>query len=189
MPRPRAPTQGVYPLPVPNRFQVVPAAYVLLRRGPDSGTSGDPERDTGRDLYRDTAGGEVLLQLRQGTGYMDGHWAAAAAGHVEDGESVLAAACREATEELGIAIDPVDLVPLTGMHRTRGTHEAIDERVDFFFECRRWTGEPQLVEQEKAADLRWFALDGLPDPVVPHELFVLEHLRAGGPPPIVTYGF
>ncbi|MGH3322664.1 MAG: NUDIX domain-containing protein [Streptosporangiaceae bacterium] len=160
-------------LPVPNRFQVVPAAYVLLRRGTGSGTGGD----------------EVLLQLRQGTGYMDGHWAAAAAGHVEDGESVLAAACRETVEELGIAIDPADLVPLTGMHRTRGTHEAIDERVDFFFECRRWAGEPRLVEPEKAADLRWFALAALPDPVVPHELFVLERLRGDHLPAVVTYGF
>ena len=45
-----------------DRFQVVPAAYVVLRRDD-----------------------EVLLQLRRGTGYMDGYWACAAAGHVERG--------------------------------------------------------------------------------------------------------
>lgn len=28
---------------------------------------------------------QVLLQLRRGTGYMDEHWACAAAGHVESG--------------------------------------------------------------------------------------------------------
>ena len=46
-----------------HRFQVVPASYVIFRRDD-----------------------HVLLQLRQGTGYMDGYWATAAAGHVEAGE-------------------------------------------------------------------------------------------------------
>lgn len=149
-----------------DRFQVIPAAYVLLRQE-----------------------SRVLLQLRQNTGYRDGHWAAAAAGHVEAGESVIQAAQRETLEELGIEVAADDLMPLTGMHRTHGNGLAIDERADFFFECRRWTGEPHLVETTKAADLRWFDLDALPDPVVPHEKFVLDHLRAGTLAPVVTYGF
>lgn len=148
----------------PVRFQVVPAAYVILLRG-----------------------GDVLLQLRQNTGYRDGHWAAAAAGHVEDGESVFAAAVREAEEEIGVV--PTDLTPLTTMHRTHANGQPIDERVDFFFTCRAWTGEPRLLETAKAADLRWCPLDDLPDPVVPHERFVLDHLRAGTTPAITTYGF
>jgi 8-oxo-dGTP diphosphatase len=152
-----------------DRFRVVPAAYVVFRRGSE-------------------LGGQVLLQFRQGTGYMDGHWACAAAGHVESGESVLETACRETREELGISVAPTDLRPLCGMHRTGGT-DWIDERVDFFFECRQWTGEPRLLEADKAADLRWFALDALPTPVVPHELVVLETLAHGGPAAIVTYGF
>ncbi len=149
-----------------QRFRVVPAAYVIFRRGD-----------------------EVLLQLRQNTGYMDGHWATAAAGHVEANESVFAAACREAAEELGVVVDPADLEPLTGMHRTQGNGRSIDERVDWFFAVRRWQGEPRLLETDKAADLRWFALDGLPDPVVPHELYVLEHLRAGDLAAVVAHGF
>jgi 8-oxo-dGTP diphosphatase len=152
------------------RFRVVPAAYVLPIR-----------RVGGVD--------EVLLQLRCGTGYRDGHWAAAAAGHIEAEESVHAAACREAEEELGIGIVPADLVPLTVMHRTHGNGRAIDERVDFFFSCRTWTGEPRRVEQAKSADLRWCSLDDLPEPVVPHELFVLEGLRRGDLPAIVSFGF
>jgi 8-oxo-dGTP diphosphatase len=146
------------------RFQLVPAAYVLLLRGD-----------------------EVLLQLRQNTGYRDGHWAAAGAGHVEQGESVLAAAAREAEEEIGVV--PTDLVPLTAMHRTHANGRAIDERVDFFFTCRTWTGEPHLREPEKSADLRWFPVSALPDPVVPHERFVLEGLRTGTLEPITTFGF
>jgi 8-oxo-dGTP diphosphatase len=152
------------------RFRVVPAAYVLLLRG------------TGRDA-------EVLLQLRRNTGYRDGHWAAAAAGHVEADESVLAAACREAAEEVGVKIEPVDLEPLTTMHRTHANHDPIDERVDFFFACRRWAGEPRLLEAAKAADLGWFPLAALPDPVVPHERYVLDALRENSLPTITTFGF
>ncbi|QTE31527.1 NUDIX domain-containing protein [Pengzhenrongella sicca] len=151
------------------RFQVVPAAYVVFRRAGDRGE-------------------EVLLQLRRGTGYLDEHWACAAAGHVEQGESMVDAARRETREELGLEVDPADLEPLCGMHRT-GPGGWIDQRADFFFACRRWRGEPRLVEPDKAAELRWFPLDQLPDPVVPHELVVLSSLTTGGPPPLLTYGF
>ncbi len=149
-----------------HRFRVVPAAYVLLRRG-----------------------GEVLLQLRQGTGYRDGFWAAAAAGHVEPGESVVAAAVREAREELGVEIDPADLRPLTALHRGEPGGPALEQRVDFFFTATEWVGEAVLLERDKAADLRWFGLDDLPDPVVPHELHVLRALAAGPVPPVMTFGF
>lgn len=147
-----------------GRFTVIPAAYVLLRRAD-----------------------EVLLQLRAGTGYADGHWAAGAAGHVERGESVIQAAVREAREELGVEVAPEDLVFLTVEHRT-GDGAAVDERVDFFFACSRWGGEPRLLEP-KAADLRWFRIDALPDPVVPHERIVLDRWRNGTLGPVTPVGF
>lgn len=150
-----------------DRFVVVPAAYVFLLR---DGVSGP----------------EVLLQLRQGTGFMDGHWAAAAAGHVEKGETAYDAARREAREE--IDVDDLVLEFVTSMQRTRGG-EPIDERVDFFFTARSWTGEPRIVEPTKAADLRWCALDALPDPVVPHERYVLSGLVSGNLPAYTTFGF
>lgn len=152
-----------------DRFVVVPAAYVFFLRPSSPGD-----------------GQEVLLQLRDGTGYMDGYWAAAVAGHVEQGESVFDAAVREAAEEIGVT--DVQLTPLCAMHRT-GNGEPVDERVDYFFTASIWSGEPRILEPEKCADLKWFALDSLPDPVVPHELSVLTRLRDGNVPPIVTHGF
>jgi 8-oxo-dGTP diphosphatase len=140
-------------------------------------------------LLRDAPDPQVLLQLRQGTGYRDGFWAAAAAGHVERGESVIAAAVREAVEELGVLVDPADLHPLVTMHRTHADGRPVDERVDFFFTLRRWSGEPRLMEPDKAADLRWCALAALPEPVVPHERLVLDGLRTGNLPAIVIDGF
>jgi 8-oxo-dGTP diphosphatase len=155
-------------------FRLVPAVYVyLLREG--------------------VRGPEVLLQLRAGTGFRDGFWAAGAAGHVEAGESVHAAAVREAREELGIDLEPADLDPLTTMHRT-STPEPIEQRADFFFAARTWAGTPSVREPARSAGLAWSPLDALPDPTVPHEESVLRLLaarRAGGPaiPAITTHGF
>jgi 8-oxo-dGTP diphosphatase len=146
---------------------VVPAAYVFLLR---DGVTGP----------------EVLLQLRQNTGYMDGHWAAAAAGHVEKGETAYDAARREALEEIDVRDVALEFV--TAMQRTR-SGEPIDERIDFFFTARDWSGEPRVVEPEKAADLRWCPLDELPDPVVPHERVVLEMIRSGITTAYTTFGF
>jgi 8-oxo-dGTP diphosphatase len=154
-------------------FWVVPAAYVLLLRRPPEGGRAD----------------EVLLQLRRNTGYRDGYWAAGAAGHVEQGESVYDAACREANEELGVGIGPDALVPLTVMHRTQSNHSPIDERVDFFFAVREWTGRAVGQESHKIAGLGWFPLDDLPEPVVPHEKVVLDGLLAGDLPAVVAHGF
>ena len=150
-----------------GRFVVVPAAYVFLLRG-----SGD---DT-----------EVLLQLRRNTGYMDDHWAAAAAGHVEKGETAYDAAHREALEEIGVT--DLDLSFVTAMQRTRGG-EPIDERIDFFFTARSWSGSPRIVEPAKAASLGWYRLHDLPDPVVPHERAVLDALRTGTATAYSTFGF
>jgi 8-oxo-dGTP diphosphatase len=146
-------------------FSLVPASYVyLLREG--------------------AAGTEVLLQLRQGTPYMDGHWAAAAAGHVERGETAYDAAHREALEELGITDLALDFA--FTMQRTQHA-DAIDERVDWFFTARSWSGEPRIVEPEKAGAIEWFPLDALPTPTVPHEAYALSRLSSGAA--YLTFGW
>lgn len=149
-----------------GRFSVVPAVYLLLRRGD-----------------------EVLLQLRAGTGYFDGHWACGAAGHVDAGETVVAAVLREAAEELGVAVREEDLELVTLMQRTDGTDRPIEQRFDVFFQTRRWRGEPRAIEPDKAAEIAWFPLAGLPDAVVPHERLVLDALAAGGAAQLTFAGF
>lgn len=145
-----------------DRALLVAAAYVVLQRGD-----------------------EVLLQLRRGTGYMDEHWAVLA-GHLEPGETITAAATREAAEESGVVVEEADLEPLTTLHRFIPGGPPIEQRADFFFRARRWSGTPQPLEADRCADMRWFRLDALPTPVVPHELTVLRTLADGGLPPAVV---
>ena len=155
-----------------TRFQVIPAAYLLLMRG------------EGEDL-------EVLLQLRgPGTSYLPGHWASGAAGHVELGESVFVAAAREADEELGISVEPADVDPLCAVQRTLpGCDDPVEQRADYFLATRRWSGEPTCREPQKCVELRWCRPSALPEPMVPHERVVLELLAGGRLPPILSVGF
>lgn len=104
---------------------------------------------------------------------------------MERGETAYDAARREAEEEVGLT--GLDLVFLTTLQRTQGA-DPIDERVDFFFTCRRWSGEPRIVEPGKCADLRWWPLHALPDPVSPTEQAVLDALP-DGVAPYLTLGF
>ena len=149
------------------RSLLVPASYVFLLRAGASGT-------------------EVLLHLRQGTGYLDGHWACLA-GHVEADETAVEAAVREVREEAAVVVAPADLTPLTTVHRITPGAGQVEQRVDFFFTATAWAGDPQVAEPAKNAGLGWFPLDELPDPVPPHEGLVLRHLGSGTPvPPILV---
>jgi 8-oxo-dGTP pyrophosphatase MutT (NUDIX family) len=155
-----------------TRFQVIPAAYLLLTRG------------SGEEV-------EVLLQHRgPGAGYLPGHWASGAAGHVELGESVFVAAAREAAEELGVTVDPADISPLCAVQRTLpGCDDPVEQRADYFLTTRSWAGEPTVQEPAKAVELRWCRPTALPEPMVPHERVVLEMLAGGAVPPIISLGF
>lgn len=149
-----------------QRFAVIPAVYVYLRRGD-----------------------EVLLQLRENTGHMDGMWAASAAGHIELGETAASAAVREAEEEIGVLLTPGSLTPLTVMQRTDGTSAQIEQRADWFFVTTEWSGTPRIIEPAKCAGLEWVELRDLPAAMPPYERLVLEGVAASALPAFTSYGF
>lgn len=105
---------------------------------------------------------KILLARRLNTGYRDGDYSVPA-GHLDGGETVVEAGCREALEEVGVALSGDDLVFTGVMHRIED-----EERVDFFLVVTKWPREPFNNEPEKCDDLRWVDLDALPVNTVPY---------------------
>ena len=105
---------------------------------------------------------QILLLRRFNTGFRDGDYSVPA-GHLDGNETVMAAAAREAEEEVGVRIDAKNLIFSSVMHRLDG-----EERVDFFVRVTDWQGEPFNAEPDKCDDLRWAAIDSLPENTIPY---------------------
>ena len=115
---------------------------------------------------------QVLMLRRFNTGYADGLYSVPA-GHLDGGETVRAAAAREAEEEVGVRIEADDITFSTVMHRIED-----DERVDFFVHVHKWEGEPFNAEPEKCDDLRWVEIDQLPKNTVEYvKRCIANHLN------------
>lgn len=115
----------------------------------------------------------ILLARRFNTGYRDGEYSVPA-GHLDGGETVRAAAAREAEEEVGVRIEADDIRFSSVMHRIEG-----DERVDFFVQIQRWEGEPFNAEPEKCDELRWVDMDDLPGNIIPYVRRAIANHRSG----------
>lgn len=115
----------------------------------------------------------ILLSRRQNTGFMDG-WYSVVAGHIEQGETVVETARREAAEEAGLDLEVNDIEVVQVMHR-----RSDDERIDFFVRVHTWEGEPLNLEPEKCDDLTWFPLEQLPENVVPYVRRALQNYQQG----------
>ena len=127
-----------------------------------------------------TRGDEVLLALRDGTGYADGMWNLPS-GKLEQGEHALDAIIREAKEEIGITLHPDDL-HFTGVVHCRNPEG--QARLGLFFAAPSDTsrqGEPHNAEPDKCAQLDWFPLTAPPESTVPYTTAGLDLHRTGQP--------
>ncbi|MFT4552038.1 MAG: 8-oxo-dGTP diphosphatase [Chlamydiales bacterium] len=119
-------------------------------------------------------GGKVLLSLRKNTGWQDGNYGLIS-GHVEHDEGATQAMVREALEEGGIKIDPSDLKFVHVMHRR-------SDRIysDFFYECRKWTGQVENREPDKCGGVTFFSETELPQNTIPYISQAIRHVSKGG---------
>lgn len=128
----------------------IPASYLIPRRGD-----------------------EVLLLLRENTGFEDGKYSLVS-GHLEEGESFTDAMIREAKEEAGIIVSAKNLSVSHIMHRKGPDYS---ERVDAFFEVQDWEGEITNMEPHKCGGLDWFSLNSLPDNIIDYVAKALHHIK------------
>ncbi|MCD8206188.1 MAG: NUDIX domain-containing protein [Clostridia bacterium] len=127
---------------------------------------------------------KVLLQKRRGTGFADGLWDLSSSGHVEEGESVTAAAARETKEETGYEIPPEDFHFMAYVHKKdRASDGSFIAYHNIYFwalvedgEGRECAGEPDKTEK-----LAWFFADELPDSLIPDRRLVFENCLGGSP--------
>ena len=140
-----------------ERLKAVTAVYLILMQGMD----------------------EVLLMLRQNTGYQDGSWGLPA-GHLEGDELPKVALIREAKEEIGIDITEEDLELVHTSFRP--AHDLTGPRIDLYFLANRQSTEqtPKNGEPEKCAELAWFPIGDLPVNTMPHEEHALACFDSGG---------
>ena len=123
------------------------------------------------------AGSTVLMGLRQNTGFADGMYHLPA-GHLEDGETFVDGAIREAREELGIDIQLADLFLAHVMHHSG--------RLGLFFSVERWSGTITNAEPGKCKTLAWLPVDALPANTVDYARAALRAIDCGDA--ISTFG-
>ena len=93
---------------------------------------------------------KFLFVKRAHTGMADGFYMLPG-GHVDQGEAVLHATCRELKEELGIDVKEEDL--------EFQLVEPIKTHITFFFKVKKYTGIPQNMEPEKHDEVVFLSID------------------------------
>ena len=116
---------------------------------------------------------EILLQLRQNTGYMDNMYDFACSGHVNKGESYTQALVREAKEEIGITLNEENLLFLAVNHHYQADH------VQLFFSTKYYEGTPTVCETNECGGLLWADINNLPENIIPYVANVLEDIKLG----------
>ena len=133
-----------------ERYKIIPSVYLIL-----------------------IDNNKTLLSRRFQTGFEDGNYGLTS-GHAEEKETMREALSREVSEEIGININPLDLIYSLTMHRSCGDHE----RIDFFFTADKYEGEIKNMEPNKCDDLSWFPVDQLPENTIPYIRKAIDcHLR------------
>lgn len=148
-----------------NRFCVPVAIVVLIMRNIDVGDR------------------EVLLQRRQNTGFGDGMWDFACAGHVEEGESMTEACVRESFEELGIRTQPEDFKFFTLIYKKDSTITYVNS----YFCLTKYYGNIEIMEPSKCSELKWFNVMQLPEDLLPDRKRAFEALLNGDT--FIEYGW
>ncbi len=126
---------------------------------------------------------QMLLQRRRNTGFGDGMWDFACAGHVERGERMTEACARECREELGIKAAPENFNFFTLIYKKDGNSVYCNP----YFFLTKYEGEPKIKEPFKCSELKWFDIDALPDDLLDDRKRAFEAFKKGEP--FLEYGW
>jgi 8-oxo-dGTP diphosphatase len=117
------------------------------------------------------SGGRVLLGLRVNT-FGAGSWGLPG-GHLEIGETLTGAACRELEEETGVRARAARVVCVTDPDPAANHHMQVGVEVPDY------TGEIRVREPDRCERWEFWPLDALPTPLFVGSVEVLHKVREG----------
>lgn len=120
---------------------------------------------------------QFLLVKRCNTDWADGFWNFPG-GLLEEDETLLEAAAREAHEEIGVTISPDDF-ELVHVLQARKTPTHTKEIIGFYFLARKWDGAPFNKEPHRHSAAAWFTSDKLPQEITQHALQAMNAIKTG----------
>lgn len=119
---------------------------------------------------------KILLQKRKGSKLWPGYYALPA-GHIDEGETQYDALVREAKEELGIEVNPNDIINNYVVLRRNFFEidgKILEPYIDYYFEIKKYNGVPKIIEEDKCDELLWADVNNLPEPFINYEGVFLE---------------
>lgn len=119
---------------------------------------------------------EILISLRQNTGYRDGEWGLVS-GHVEEGEGIIDAIIRETKEEADIEVERNDLKVVHVIY-SRDVRDDFSY-INFFVTCEKYSGEIRNAEPYKCGGLRFCKYNKLPINTVDMVKIALKNIEKG----------
>lgn len=134
-----------------TRHKIIPAVFLVLLKGD-----------------------EILFQRRLNTGHGDGKLSLVG-GHVDEYEPSLVTLCREAKEEIGITVNSSDAKFVYVLHRRQDD----EERIDIFFEVKKWEGMIKICEPEKCSELVFYPFNQVPLDALPYIKYAINDINSG----------
>jgi len=142
-----------------NKRKVIPGIHLLFRR-----------------FNKVLGENEYLLHKRINTRFLDGHFSVPG-GHIDDYESPIDCAIREAKEELCVHIDPKNVKFINIIYRTKKAENEV--RTDFCFIVNKWKGILKSGEPHKHSEPKWYPVSKFPRPMVPYVKTAIKDIEQG----------
>ncbi len=120
---------------------------------------------------------QIFLVKRRNTDWANNLWSIPG-GLLEENETLINAAAREAREELGVEIRTETLQLVHVIHVRKSTTNTKDI-LGFYFMTNQWFGTAMNNEPHRHSDAAWFSLDSLPEQITEHALQAIDGLKNG----------
>lgn len=118
---------------------------------------------------------QVLLVKRTNTDWASGYWNFPG-GLVEEHETLMNAAIREAQEEIGVTLNADDMRLVQVLHVCKSDSNTKDI-IGFYFLAESWQGTPLNNEPHRHSEIGWFDVDSLPEKLTDHARLTIEGIK------------